>query len=75
MTLSANPLPARVALLRPCSCGHIPSIIRSLRNGISIVRVECACGKLGACLMFTKEADRERMEQAAGDGWNMADMP
>lgn len=61
--------------LRPCSCPnkHIPSIIRTSDNRINIVRVECACGKMGACLMFTKEADRERMEQAAADGWNMAE--
>lgn len=56
-----------------CKCGHIPSIIRSAVNGINIVRVECACGKLGACVMFTKEEDRERTEQAVADGWNLAD--
>jgi hypothetical protein len=59
--------------LRPCACGHIPSILRSAMCGINIVRVECACGKLGASVMFTKEADRERTEQAAADGWNLAD--
>lgn len=65
--------------LRPCSCGHIPSIIRtsdkpavSAPRIINIVRVTCQCGKLGACLYFTKEEDRERMEQAAADGWNLA---
>lgn len=55
-----------------CSCGHIPSIIRTAVNGINIVRVTCSCGKMGATLMFTKEDDRERMERAAADGWNMA---
>ena len=56
-----------------CGCGHLPSIIRNAVNGINIVRVECSCGKLGACVMFTKEEDRERTEQAAADGWNLAE--
>lgn len=73
MIPSASPLAARVPRLRPCSCKHIPSIIRTSVNGINILRVTCTCGKMGATLMFTKEADRERMEQAAADGWNLAE--
>lgn len=28
---------------------------------------------MGVCVMFTDEKNRERVEQAAADGWNLAD--
>jgi hypothetical protein len=41
------------------------------RYRIHILRIECPCGQHGATLMFTKPADRDRMKQAAADGWNL----
>jgi len=59
--------------IRPCPCGRIPSLLRRNVNGISIAQIECTCGKRGAYVMFTKETDRERTEQAVVDGWNLAE--
>lgn len=59
--------------LIPCKCGSAPAAKESAQSGINIIRVECACKRHGATLMYTKPADRERTLQAAADGWNLAD--
>ena len=58
---------------RPCSCGQLPAITEKTVSDIHIIRLECACGKHGATLMFTKREQRDKMVQAAWDGWNLAD--
>lgn len=60
--------------IRPCAapCGQIPSVIRRTVKGINSVQVECACGKHGAAVLFTKPEQRAWAEQAALDGWNLA---
>lgn len=60
-------------ILRPCKCGHLPSIIRNNDKGIDWVRVECACGLFGGTVMFTKPEQRDWAEQTVADGWNLAD--
>lgn len=57
----------------PCRCRATPTITEREQAGVHILRVECACGRHGATLMFTRPADRARMVQAAWDGWNLAD--
>lgn len=57
---------------RPCKCGATPTIEESVSFPIHIIQVQCKCGLKGAALMYTKPQDRERMRQAAADGWNLA---
>lgn len=57
--------------LRPCQCGKLPAITENTVSRIHILRVECKCGAFGASMLFTKREHREKMEQAAVDGWNM----
>lgn len=56
---------------RPCSCGELPAIVEREKRGIYTLRVECKCGLFGGTLMFTKPEQREKMNQAAADGWNL----
>lgn len=55
----------------PAPCGMIPSVIRRTKKGIDSIQVQCACGKHGASILFTKHEQREWAEQAAIDGWNL----
>lgn len=57
---------------RPCKCGSAPVLAEREQRGIQIMRLECTCGRRGATLMYTKPDDREKMAQAAWDGWNLA---
>lgn len=59
--------------LRPCKCGAIPTLTETERYGIQIMRLKCACGNCGAALLYSKPDDRAKMQQAAWDGWNLAD--
>lgn len=59
-------------ILRPCKCGATPTLTESERHGIQIMRLECKCGNRGGTLLFTKHEQREKMKQAAEDGWNLA---
>lgn len=58
--------------LIPCKCGATPALTETARYGINVMRLECECGNHGATLMYTKTADREKMRQAAVDGWNLS---
>ena len=60
-------------MIRPCSCGATPTLKVTQQHGIYIIRLECKCGKHGGTLMFTKPEHRAQVEQAAWDGWNLAD--
>lgn len=63
----------RLGSLRPCQCGAAPAF-HSWRTGeIRQLQLKCACGAHGAVLMYKKPEDRAVMEQAAIDGWNLAD--
>lgn len=57
--------------LIPCKCGQRPTLTEREHSGIRIIRIECECGKRGACLMYTKVEDADKMRQAAADGWNL----
>lgn len=50
----------------------MPKLTEREQYGIQIMRLECACGKRGASLFYTKPQDRKKMAQAAWDGWNLA---
>jgi hypothetical protein len=66
--MSASAMPQ----LRKCACGRTPAF-QSRRDGSTrILQLKCACGNLGATLMYTKPEDEARMQQAAIDGWNLA---
>lgn len=54
-----------------CRCGQLPQITESMVKLVNVLRIECACGRRGATLMYTKPGDRDRMVQAAADGWNL----
>lgn len=58
--------------IRPCKCGSTPSFAESEKYGIQILRLECACGRHGATLLYAAPATRDQMMQAAADGWNLA---
>lgn len=58
-------------ILRPCACGRTPTIAESERYRIHILSIKCTCGKPAVTLMYSKPADRDRMKQAAVDGWNL----
>lgn len=60
-------------ILRLCKCGATPNFSERAAGLVQIVQVVCQCGRHGTTLMFTQERDRERMKQAAADGWNLAD--
>lgn len=55
------------------SCGSTPRLTESERYDIQVMRLECSCGRRGATLMYTKPAERAKMQQAAWDGWNLSD--
>lgn len=55
----------------PCPCGKLPSIIRDTVKGIHRRRVECACGRRGATLIFTDREKEALTEYIAVDGWNL----
>lgn len=57
--------------IRPCKCGSTPAYAESQRHGINILRLECACGRHGASLMYKKAEDEAKMRQAGIDGWNL----
>lgn len=57
---------------KQCKCGSTPKLTEREQYGIQIMRLECACGKHGATLMYTKPEDRLKMAQAARDGWNLS---
>jgi hypothetical protein len=59
--------------IAPCKCGQTPEPKQSIQYGIRILRLECACGRHGATLMYTKPEDAAKIGQAAIDGWNLAD--
>jgi hypothetical protein len=50
----------------------LETLMRSAWYGIQTICIECKCGKSGATLMYTKQADAERMRQAAADVWGLA---
>lgn len=54
-----------------CPCGSMPTLTESVQPGIRIMRLECACGRHGATLMYTRPDDRARIAQAAWDGWRL----
>ena len=59
--------------LKPCSCGMAPKVGESEYSRVYMARIECSCGKRGDTAMYTKPADRDKMIQAAADGWNLAE--
>jgi hypothetical protein len=58
--------------IKTCQCGSTPAFTEREKYGIRIMRLECACGRHGATLLYKKLEDRDRMRQAAIDGWNLA---
>lgn len=59
--------------MKPCPCGCTPTLTEREQNGIQIMRLECACGRHGATLMYTRPEQRAQMAQAAWDGWNLTE--
>lgn len=61
---------------RPCPCGHAPALTEGQKEVfgqiIYTMRLECACGKQGALLFYTKPEQRGITQQVAWDGWNLA---
>jgi hypothetical protein len=55
-----------------CPCGSTPTLTEREQHDIQIMRLECACGRHGATLMYTMPEDRARMQQSAWDGWNLS---
>ncbi len=58
-------------ILIPCGCGATPTIVEHTLGDIDTAQVVCECGRKGAVLMTSKEAQRQLMLQCAADGWNL----
>jgi hypothetical protein len=59
---------------KPCPCGHTPSFLTCHDGPEPILQLVSKCGRhKGAVIRYRTDAQRALAEQAAIDGWNLAD--
>lgn len=59
--------------IRRCKCGGTPKILTCHDGPEPILQLVCRCGHKGAVLRFRTPEQKVLAEQAAIDGWNLAD--
>lgn len=59
--------------IRRCKCGAAPIFHATEHRVARQIQLRCSCGNRGATLFYTKPEDEILMQQAAIDGWNLAD--
>lgn len=64
---------AQLPALRRCKCGSTPTFYAKMHRDVWQLRLKCVCGNHGACLLYRNLEDEPMMQQAAIDGWNLAD--